>query len=288
MRARRAAPPVAFAVLVCSFAPDLHAFCRTTTCDARTLNDPRCETDLNGCAARGTPLFWPERCIRLAVQEDGSSLLGMTAERVQQMVTDAAEQWTGADCNGSPPSVRFVDAGLVSCDHVEYNPGGPNANIVAFRDSEWSHGFATIALTTVTFNVDTGEIRGADMELNSQLIQSSNLAPELGMILTHELGHVLGLSHSPLSEAIMFPTYQERADLELAWDDVQGVCAVYTPGRAVPACDPQEAFDTRCGGNVAGSCALGAGASREQGVAALAALGLVLAGVRRLTSRRRA
>nr|MCU0408389.1 hypothetical protein [Bacteroidales bacterium] len=53
-----------------------------------------------------------------------------------------------------------VDMGAVECGNVEYNSTAGNVNLVVFRDGSWSHPESPeqLALTTVTFNKDTGEI----------------------------------------------------------------------------------------------------------------------------------
>lgn len=243
-----------------------HAFCRTTTCAGSSTNAPECEPDLNGCASRGVPLFWPNRCVAMAVQESGSQVLGLDAGEVQALLSLAASQWTGADCLGSTPSLQFITLGAMSCDQVEFHPEGPNANAVFFRDEGWEHGFSTLGLTSVSFAVSTGEIHGADIEFNSTGILDG-FAPQLERIVTHELGHVLGLAHSRAAGAIMNERYSVLGMTApaLTPDDVEAICAVYPPGVQLPACEPRLRFDTRCGGPVEASCWIARAGSRGGG-----------------------
>ena len=57
----------------------------------------------------------------------------------------------------------------VACRRHEYNAGQGNANIILFHDEVWPYQGTsnTLALTTLTFNTDTGEIYDADMEINA-------------------------------------------------------------------------------------------------------------------------
>src|SRR5690606_32137256 len=105
------------------------AFCRTTTCDGAGQNTGGCLVDAAGCSAEGLPLFWPERCVALAVQQFGSPLLGITAAQTQEVLDAAIASWHGVDCGGAAPVFQFVQVEAVSCAEVEYNPGGPNVNV---------------------------------------------------------------------------------------------------------------------------------------------------------------
>ena len=61
------------------------------------------------------------------------------------------------------------DEGPVECDQVQYNQDQPNQHVIIFRDDVWPYDDSnnTLALTTVTFDPDTGELYDADMEINS-------------------------------------------------------------------------------------------------------------------------
>jgi hypothetical protein len=132
-------------------------------------------------------------------------------------------------------------------------------------DEGWDHETATVALTTVTFAPETGEILGADIELNSEgfqfTVRDAGYGMDLGSTVTHELGHVLGLAHTDDRDATMTQV-QMRGEVDLQTlgaDDAEGLCSIYPPGASMAPCDPDYDFSPRCGGDVVGGCAISAG-----------------------------
>jgi hypothetical protein len=155
-------------------------------------------------------------------------------------------------------SIDVRDLGPVDCATVDYNQGGGNQNVIVFRDDKWPHQDSnnTLALTTVTFNAETGEIYDADMEVNTAEQRVTLVDPvppdgyDFASIVTHETGHFLGLAHSGENRATMYANYTpgSTALRNLTSDDVAGICSIYRPdgSRAVldgqvtqgPSCDP--------------------------------------------------
>ena len=127
--------------------------------------DPR-----KSCWTDGKPLFWRNRCLGFSVNQAASKQVPY-GDAVT-LVTQGFAAWSNADCDGAGarPSLEARDNGPVTCDVVEYNKNGArNQNVVVFRESGWAakDAYNTLGLTTVTFNVDTGEVFGFDMEINA-------------------------------------------------------------------------------------------------------------------------
>ncbi|MBX3188264.1 MAG: matrixin family metalloprotease [Labilithrix sp.] len=223
------------------------------------------------CWTEGVPLFWRNSCVGYNVQKNASRQVAF--DDAANTLSRAFTKWTGASCptegtGRSRVSIDVRDLGPVECGEVKYNQSGGNQNVIVFRDGKWPHEASnnTLALTTVTFNPETGEIYDADMEVNTfdQRVTLTDPVPSDGYdfasIATHEAGHFLGLAHSGDNRATMFANYTPGATAmrNLTADDVAGVCSVYRPdgARAVlegkvtpgPQCDPtpRRGFTTEC------------------------------------------
>ncbi len=140
------------------------AWCRTSACP-NSVAGARCTPPLaDDC---GTPIFWPQACIGFSIQKDGAP--NISASEVETVAKAAFSAWMDVDCgSGVHPDITVFDLGFVTCDQVEYNQSGPNSNTIMFRTNGWPYSMSNaLALTTVTYNLDSGEIRDADMELNA-------------------------------------------------------------------------------------------------------------------------
>lgn len=219
-----------------------------------------------GCPSRGEPLFWPDACVTYAVQERGSELRGVSASELDEMMRRAFAAWLGAECpGGGSPSLGVVPLGTARCDQVEFNEpeagraGAPNANIVMFRDDSWPYldESFVIARTSLTFDVNSGAIFDADIEINSSdndfSTGDSEVSNDLQGVLTHEVGHFLGLDHTTAEAATMRANY-DLANLgarTLSSDDRAGICSIYSPGALEDGCPsntgPHHGFSRDCG-----------------------------------------
>jgi hypothetical protein len=249
-RLQLGATAVAFAVL--AWSANASAYCRTSVCDRSVAGELCTPSQTGDC---GTPLFWKGGCFGFSVNEAGSRQVDV--DTVEGLMRTAFDSWSNAACPGGTPSIEAVNLGRVACSAQEYNDKTGNANIIVFRDNQWPYAGQgnTLALTTVTYNLDTGEIFDVDLEVNGTdelaiTTADTGVQYDLLSILAHEAGHMLGLSHSDVPDATMKVEYipGDISLRQLAQDDVDGICAAYPPGQS-GTCDPEprRGLQTECG-----------------------------------------
>jgi hypothetical protein len=274
-------------------ASEARAFCRSTACTGD------CPRDENGCKTTGEPLSWKGVCVGFSLQKDGS--VNIPPGELRAAVQDSFAAWADIDCGGGQlASIGIGELDDVSCHHAEYDKGGPNANAILVQDTKWDyHGpDDTLAKTTVTFDAKTGEILDADIEINhayNEITTSdAKVVYDLRSILTHEIGHFLGLDHSADPAATMYADYSPGSVEErtLEDDDRAGLCAVYPPDRK-GVCDstPRGGLGDACADDPAtdkaAGCSLATSPSAPNGTGML--LAFVAAGLvwkRRRVARR--
>ena len=225
------------------------------------------------------PLWWRTACVGFDINATETGPLGYCD--VLSATHGAFDAWTIARCPSAagslPPSIDDRDLGPV-CGTPGYDPNGPNQNVIVFDDRTWTRDPSIAAVTTVTSDVETGEIVDADIEINAvdhcfstTLSQTPCPDPDEGLpfdlqsVLTHEIGHFFGLAHSPLADAVMYysgDTDQGGMKRVLTPADIAGICAIYpadgtrsvatlvSPSGYEPeaACDPtpKGGFATQC------------------------------------------
>jgi hypothetical protein len=263
------------ALFVCARAD---AYCRTKACDTEPSygdvwdEEPQptlCVRDAGGCFTQGTPLFWPSNCLAFSVHGAGSESSDIDYETAEAIIELAFEKWATVDCgDGQSPSFRAVNVGAVTCRQAEYNQLDSNANAFMFRDKDWPYRNAidTLALTTVTYNVETAAIYDADVEMNSAQATFTTTetppsdAADFEAVVTHEVGHFLGLSHSEVDAATMRGIGYQVGTVglrTLASDDIAGICEIYPPGERVSSkCSPRHGFSPECGTVEEAGCTL--------------------------------
>ena len=182
----------------------------------------------------GSPVRWqaPAIELELAVVEDGS----VSRAEVREALALAATTWTAIP---EVPSIRVRDGRSRRWGH-----DGINGVYVLSR---WPFADRRLAVTISTYRDDTGELLDTDVLINGEMaleLGREECRPDrydLGLLMTHELGHVLGLDESDVRSATMWPASRmgEMDRRELAVDDVDAALALYaaeTPPAARARC----------------------------------------------------
>jgi hypothetical protein len=201
----------------------------------------------------GPSLAWQVREFEMRPHDAGGAEIS-PAELADALDLAVAE-WTSAACS----DLVVTTGPATSTDRVGFDWAAgrgspPNENIVVFRDDasdvgQWLHSGTAVAITTVSFELATGEIMDADIELNDGafVFTACDLAcqpiHDLQNTLTHEVGHALGLDHPPsnqtgAAEATMFAS-TNPGDLQkrdLADNDLEGLCTIYPAGEPDGEC----------------------------------------------------
>ena len=191
----------------------------------------------------GTPTSWFTQCIPIWLNDQES--LTLNIEAVEQDLQRALSEWEGVEC----ADLAFVYRGQTSYGGIGFdpNPHAVNQNIVSFvqAQSDWLTDPLAVALTTVTSCQNETEVCAegttidADIQINEAyyVFTASDAEPrdrrmDLLSILTHEVGHLIGLDHPPLPEATMFMSSVEGEikKRDLAVDDERGLCDIFPIG----------------------------------------------------------
>jgi len=246
-------------------AEDASAFCRSSTC--RSTGGKECPTDDDGCPTSGEKLFWPTRCLSYAFNKLGTQ--DLDPEETRAVIRKTFQAWSDVDCNGGTASMTFQEREPVPCKKSQYNKTGPNLNVVLFQDDDWKYrGIdGTLAKMSVTYNDETGEIYDADIEVNTAnnfvtiTDDPNKIQYDLQAIMTHEVGHFIGIAHSPDPAAVMFASYSPGSTTQrkLHPDDVKAVCSIYPPGEDQECnVEPRGGFSERCDDpDTGGICSIG-------------------------------
>lgn len=222
-----------------------------------TAGEPGCVADVDeGCDA----LRWPsEDPVPFRLHYRGGTVPDVAWEAA---VRQALGAWAGVE----GASLRFEEGEVFvgdPCpdgplldgegDYEEHCPGRTEEvdfeSVFSFMTESWPFGPEVIAQTTVSWDRG-GVLVDADIAFNAVHYQFTSgdeeVATDLLSILTHESGHMLGLSHSAEPEATMFAVYEQGQThlRSLDADDERGIAWLY-PCEDAP-CDGSVGWEGGC------------------------------------------
>lgn len=170
----------------------------------------------------------------------GAKLVGNT--HFETVIQNSLATWNQAPNFQSP-------LGAATLDTLSAAQNGVNLICFCSNNPGFSSNDGTLALTVTT--TSGTQIIGANIFFNPQpsglcfatdssvtaCPTSGDTVQDLQTVATHEIGHFIGLDHSALARAVMFPFAPDR-QTQLSWDDVAGASLIY----------PKSAADVATGG----------------------------------------
>lgn len=258
-------------------------------------------------------LWWATTPITFVQSDAGNSVT--TGDTEFGAITGSFETWNiaGRDCS----SMRFVESPRTTSRAVGFDASGQNnTNIVLFRERLctdvvetsnpcwraqtcgndydcWFYSTDVIALTTTTFDSNTGRVYDGDIELNAGRFYFTTttgdtcsaaspsqacVSTDVQNTMTHEIGHLIGLDHTQALGSTMNPsadlgdTNKRRVDS----GTLDYLCNAYPVGKAPRACSATEIFvpvpcSTYRSGDAPAECGGSAGGDDDSGGCSAAA-----------------
>lgn len=142
----------------------------------------------------GIPIHWASSVSLIDIYVNPQNNLSLNEETVDSIAANSISEWN----NLSRINLRKNSTTLKN---------QPGINEIYFSSDD-IFGSGVAGLTLVEFREFDGQIIGADVVINENLFQTPSTNPTndlyLGNIFTHELGHLLGLSHGQVMGSTMF------------------------------------------------------------------------------------
>jgi hypothetical protein len=183
------------------------------------------------------------------------SNIGITNEKLLDLAVEAVDQfWNRApntDLTLSRGSIKTVSSAFqtdnvcetsntTSCTPTDALKVDSDILISCNTDTATNNNFESedsVLAVTVPNNISGATINGALILINDRTNTSFNgrSDKEIRSILAHEIGHALGLGHSPVDDSLMHFLSISTRDY-LGQDDVDGVGFLYPAGQPISAC----------------------------------------------------
>jgi hypothetical protein len=160
-----------------------------------------------------TPIYWAKSAFPIPYLVDrrvANSFSGAEAA-----VDRAFETWSHV----ADADISFRPLGVG--DGLQPGPNGQNS-VTLMDDLFKGQGF--IAATTNWYDIPTGQLREADIQIDASMMKSDY---NVQLVLEHEIGHLLGLDHSGVLSSVMYPWVSKGGSTALTSDDTVAIASVY-------------------------------------------------------------
>ncbi|MCA9665385.1 MAG: matrixin family metalloprotease, partial [Myxococcales bacterium] len=199
----------------------------------------------------GVPLKWTKLPVRFNINTRAAK--GVTNAQIAAAVRAAYAAWTAPSCT----NVTVQDTGSTQSDGNRQDSVNTNSWLTGWPAE---YGSSTLGLTLTIYNPQSGSINDADTVYNPNYTWStsgSQFAIDVQSVATHEIGHQLGLDHTPITSATMFRStgQGDTSQRSLHSDDIQGICGIYPSGQG--GTTPECTTKAQCAPNedcVSGKC----------------------------------
>jgi hypothetical protein len=176
-------------------------------------------------SSTGVGAHWASMPIHYFINHQGSSQINNESEF--HAVHAAFQTWA----NVPTANVRFNYLGPA----VLTAGAGDSVNLISFSDTTYPFGSGTLAVTLNYFSSSSGITSEADILFNPNQAWSTSGEPgryDIQSVLTHEIGHFLGLDHSGMVSSTMSPfgALTQVDQRTLQYDDIAGVSEIYPAG----------------------------------------------------------
>ncbi len=188
--------------------------------------------------------------IKVNVSSTPCSNMGMTNDELLSLAGDAMDKYW----NTVATSRLQIEQGDLVATSADFQTGlicqtgtncVPNTDLIVGSDiliscntnaTNFSNNLGVLGVT-VPNNISGEVINGALVLLNdiaSNQFQSKSKEEQMA-ILAHEIGHAIGLGHSPVEDSLMYYlSFSTR--MGLGWDDVDGVTYLYPAQQPFGGC----------------------------------------------------
>lgn len=165
-------------------------------------------------------VHWASNVYILDIFANSANSQGYPTTLMEAQVAAAAAQWNG----NSRITIRQNASASTNQSGVNEISFSNDVNIFA-------NGSGVVGVTQVYFKNNTGEIIEADILINDNFPFSTDVndANYLGNVITHEMGHFLGLGHSQVAASTMLYALSHGQN-QIDADDRAGVYSIYPTG----------------------------------------------------------